>query len=343
MTRRRRRRHVVVRRRSLGDDTAIASVMWVNNEIGTIQPIDAARAPREERRRAVSHRRRSGVRQDRRSTRTAVPFDVLTISGHKIGAPKGIGAMFIRRGMVDRAAVPRRHAGPRASPGHGERRRRHRPRARRRAGGRRARGGVAASRARCATGSRTAILARVPDAVIHGRGAPQRAPHIANVSVPGTDSESMLMALDLRGIGCSAGSACQSGSVSPSHVLSAIGVSTDLASARDSHEPWRPDDRSGHRSGRRGFPGARRQGARRARRPPRTDDDARARAGRDVRRRRFVGRRGAARRAGLRRRRRDDEAVLPRRRSPRPPMLLARLGERRAARLSRRSAFRTTC
>jgi cysteine desulfurase len=66
--------------------------------------------------------------------------------------------------------------------------------------------------------------------VIHGKGAP-RAPHITNVSVPGVDSESMLMALDLRGVACSAGSACQSGSISPSHVLSAIGVSPDLASA----------------------------------------------------------------------------------------------------------------
>jgi cysteine desulfurase len=75
-----------------------------------------------------------------------------------------------------------------------------------------------------------ALLARIPDAVIHGRGGP-RAPHILNVSVPGVDSESMLMALDLRGVACSAGSACQSGSVSPSHVLSAIGVSPDLASA----------------------------------------------------------------------------------------------------------------
>jgi cysteine desulfurase len=75
------------------------------------------------------------------------------------------------------------------------------------------------------------VLARVPDAVIHGRQAPQRAPHITNVSVPGVDSESMLMALDLRGIGCSAGSACQSGSMSPSHVLTAIGVDRNLAGA----------------------------------------------------------------------------------------------------------------
>ncbi|MGH7618953.1 MAG: aminotransferase class V-fold PLP-dependent enzyme, partial [Gemmatimonadaceae bacterium] len=77
----------------------------------------------------------------------------------------------------------------------------------------------------------SAILARVPDAVIHGRGAPRRAPHIVSVSAPGIDSESMLMALDLRGIGCSAGSACQSGSIEPSHVLRAMGVEPELASS----------------------------------------------------------------------------------------------------------------
>jgi cysteine desulfurase len=77
----------------------------------------------------------------------------------------------------------------------------------------------------------TALLERIPDAIIHGRGAPARAPHIMNISVPGTDSESMLMALDLRGIGCSAGSACQSGSITPSHVLTAIGVEPDVANA----------------------------------------------------------------------------------------------------------------
>lgn len=75
-----------------------------------------------------------------------------------------------------------------------------------------------------------ALVARIPDAVVHGRGG-RRAPHILNISVPGTDSESMLMALDLQGVACSAGSACQSGSVDPSHVLSALGVPHELASA----------------------------------------------------------------------------------------------------------------
>jgi cysteine desulfurase len=75
-----------------------------------------------------------------------------------------------------------------------------------------------------------AILEAVPDAIVHGRGAP-RAPHILSISVPGTESESLLMALDLQGIACSAGSACQSGSVTPSHVLTACGVRPELANA----------------------------------------------------------------------------------------------------------------
>jgi cysteine desulfurase len=74
------------------------------------------------------------------------------------------------------------------------------------------------------------IRSRIPGAIIHAAGAP-RAAHVVNVSIPGTTSESLLMALDLRGIACSAGSACQSGSVSASHVLSAMGVPPELANA----------------------------------------------------------------------------------------------------------------
>jgi cysteine desulfurase len=74
------------------------------------------------------------------------------------------------------------------------------------------------------------LLARIPDSVVHGRGAP-RAPHILNISVPGTDSESLLLALDLAGVAASSGSACQSGSVTPSHVLAALGVPYDLSAA----------------------------------------------------------------------------------------------------------------
>jgi len=213
----------------LRDDTAIASVMWVNNEIGTVQPV-AELAQLAKAKGALFHTDAVQAFGKIAIDAKSVPFDVLSVSGHKIGAPKGIGAVFIRRGTV---VEPLFHGGTQDR-------------------GRRpgtenvaaiigfARAAELAVAEREEEWSRLeqlrnlleeAILARVPDAMVHGRGAPQRAPHILNVSVPGTDSESMLMALDLRGIACSAGSACQSGSVSPSHVLSAIGVPPQLASA----------------------------------------------------------------------------------------------------------------
>jgi cysteine desulfurase len=76
-----------------------------------------------------------------------------------------------------------------------------------------------------------AIRAKVPDVVVHAAKAP-RAPHVSCISIPGTDSESMLMALDLKGVACSGGSACQSGSVGASHVLAAMGVAPELIAAQ---------------------------------------------------------------------------------------------------------------
>jgi cysteine desulfurase len=75
-----------------------------------------------------------------------------------------------------------------------------------------------------------ALLARVPDAVVHGRGA-ARGPNILNLSARGTDSEALLMHLDLAGLACASGSACSTGSVEPSHVLSAMGVPSEIAVA----------------------------------------------------------------------------------------------------------------
>lgn len=215
-------------REMIATDTALASVMWVSNEIGTIQPIQAL----------AEHAKSVGalfhtdavqafgkVEVDARKT----PFDYLAISGHKFGAPKGSGAMFIRRGTPleplffggsqDRGRRPgtenvafavglataceltlsehvREHAR------------------------------LTALRDRL----QAAIVAAIPDAVVHGRDA-QRAAHILNVSIPGTDSESLLIALDLQGIACSGGSACQSGSVTPSHVISALGVPANIAAS----------------------------------------------------------------------------------------------------------------
>jgi len=214
--------------RLVDSDVAVASVMWVNNEVGTIQPIEQLAT--------VAHERGVFFHTDAVQAfgkvsidASVVPFDILSISGHKIGAPKGCGAIFVRRGTV---IEPLFHGGTQDRG--------------RRPGTENVAAAVGLARAaqltlaeraeecRRLTALRDrleeAILAAVPDAIVHGRGA-RRAPHISSISVPGTESESLLMALDLQGIACSAGSACQSGSVTPSHVLSACGVLADIANA----------------------------------------------------------------------------------------------------------------
>jgi cysteine desulfurase len=214
--------------RTIDESVAVCTVMWVNNEIGTIQPI-AAITEKVKARGGIMHTDAVQAFGKTEVDVKKIPVDLLTISGHKIGAPKGVGAVFIRRGtQID----PMLHGG---SQDRG-----------RRPGTENVAAAVALARAaeltieehegECARLSalrntlEEGLLAKIPDAVIHGRGAP-RASHIVNISVPGTDSESLLMALDLAGVAASAGSACQSGSVTPSHVLSAIGVKPELAIA----------------------------------------------------------------------------------------------------------------
>jgi cysteine desulfurase len=214
--------------RTIDESVAVCTAMWVNNEIGTIQPI-AEITERVKARGGIMHTDAVQAFGKTEVDVRKVPLDLLTISGHKIGAPKGVGAVFIRRGTpID----PMLHGG---SQDRG-----------RRPGTENVAAAVALARAaelaveerdaECARLSslrdalEEGLLARIADAVIHGRGAP-RASHIVNISVPGTDSESLLMALDLAGVAASAGSACQSGSVTPSHVLSAIGVRPELAVA----------------------------------------------------------------------------------------------------------------
>jgi cysteine desulfurase len=210
------------------DAVVVCTTMWVNNEIGTIQPVPEL-AVKAKSRGALFHTDAVQAFGKVLIDAQKQQFDFLTISGHKFGAPKGIGVLFIRRGT---AIEPLMHGGTQDRG--------------RRPGTENVAAAVGLARAaeltlsereaHCARLLRlrekleAGILARVPDAVIHGRGA-DRAPHIVNISVPGTDSESLLMALDLRGIAASGGSACQSGSIDPSHVLSAIGVRPDLANA----------------------------------------------------------------------------------------------------------------
>jgi cysteine desulfurase len=208
------------------EDVAVCSVMWVNNEIGTMQDVPAL-AARAKELGVIFHsdavQAFGKVEIDARST----PFDMLSISGHKIGAPKGIGALFIRRGTPMEALMfggsqdrGRRPGTENVAMAVGLACAAELTVAEREEEVRR----LGALRDRL----EASLLARIPDAVIHGRGA-SRAPHVTNISIPGTESESMLIALDLRGIACSAGSACQSGSINPSHVLEAIGVSVDVA------------------------------------------------------------------------------------------------------------------
>ena len=210
------------------EQVAVCSVMWVNNEIGSIQAVPELSAKAKERGVMVHT---DAVQAFGKVTIDAQTqqFDFLTISGHKFGAPKGIGALFIRRGT---------HIEPLMHGGTQDRGRRPGTENVAAAIGlaRAAELTLAECEAHCARIRKlrdrleAGILAKIPDAVVHGRGA-ERAPHILNVSVPGTDSESLLMALDLRGIAASGGSACQSGSIDPSHVLTALGVRPDLASA----------------------------------------------------------------------------------------------------------------
>src|SRR5437762_8358159 len=182
---------------------AVVSVMWVNNEVGTVQPV----------RQLAERCREAGVlfHCDAVQAFGKVPVSLrdisctlLTISGHKIGAPKGIGALIVR----DRKAVEAIIHGGGQQFGL-------------RPGTENVPGIVALGKAvelaaaeQAESARRMAalrddlerrLLAVVPDALINGwQGA--RAPHISNVSIPGTDSEALLMHLDLAGVACSSGS-----------------------------------------------------------------------------------------------------------------------------------------
>jgi cysteine desulfurase len=212
----------------LDDSVACCTVMWVNNETGAVQDIPSL-VHEAKSKGALFHSDAVQAFGKFAIDVKSLPVDYLTISGHKIGAPKGIGAMFIRRGTP---VEPLMFGGAQDRG--------------RRPGTENVAMAVGLARAaelaleeregECARLEalrdelEARLVERIPDALVHGRGA-ARAPHILSISVPGTDSESLLMALDMQGVACSAGSACQSGSITPSHVLTAMGVRADLAAA----------------------------------------------------------------------------------------------------------------
>jgi cysteine desulfurase len=214
--------------RALARGVAVVSVMWVNNEVGTVQPVGrlAARC-----REAGASFHVDAVQAFGKIPVSLgdVPCTFLTVSGHKIGAPKGIGALIVR----DRHAVEAIIHGGGQQYGI-------------RPGTENVPGIVGlgkaaelAAREQADFATRIAalrdelergVLAVVSDASVNAAHAP-RAPHVSNVSLPGTDSEALLMHLDLAGIACSSGSACSTGAVEPSHVLTAMGVPRELGVA----------------------------------------------------------------------------------------------------------------
>jgi cysteine desulfurase len=213
---------------ALARGVAVVSVMWVNNEVGTVQPVERLA----ERCRAAGTSFHTDAVQAFGKvpvSLAALPCTFLTISGHKIGAPKGVGALVVR----DRHAVEAIIHGGGQQFGI-------------RPGTENVPGIIALGRAvelaaaeQAAFAQRAAALrtelehglvAVLPDVVINGRDGP-RAPHVTNVSIPGTDSEALLMHLDLAGIACSSGSACSTGAIEPSHVLSAMGIGRDMGVA----------------------------------------------------------------------------------------------------------------
>jgi cysteine desulfurase len=206
---------------AIADDTAVVSVMHANNEIGTIQPI--AELSR------LAHERGVLFHTDAVQSIGKIPVDVralgvdlLSLSGHKFNGPKGVGALWIKRGARVTSVM---------TGGKHERSRR--------AGTENVAGiaglGVAAELAakKLATESvrlgalrnllEESVLANVSGTAINGVRE-SRVPNTTNISFDAVEAESLLIALDLEGVAVSTGSACSSGTLEPSHVLRAMGL-----------------------------------------------------------------------------------------------------------------------
>ena len=215
-------------RQAIRPETVLISVMMANNEIGTIEPVEEIAA--------IAAEKEIAFHVDAVQAAGKIPVDVksigaplLAISGHKLYAPKGVGALYVRDGTrldallfgglhgrdgrpgtenvpgivgLGKAAEIARRALAEESPR------------------------IAALRDRLERG----LLASVPLVRVNGCCAP-RTPNTSNLIFPHIEAEALVIALDLQGIACSAGAACSSGTIEPSHVLTAIGLSRDDARA----------------------------------------------------------------------------------------------------------------
>ena len=210
---------------AITDQTALVSVMHANNEIGTLQPITELAS--------IAHTHGALFHTDAVQTAGKYPVsaselgvDLLSISGHKFNGPKGVGALWVRRGTRLTSSL---------TGGRQERNRR--------AGTENVAGiaglGVAAQVAVDKLNGETSRLGRLRDrleseilcnvsgAELNGTG--QRVSNTTNISFDGIEAEALLIALDLEGIAVSTGSACSSGTLEPSHVLRAMGFSPQRA------------------------------------------------------------------------------------------------------------------
>jgi cysteine desulfurase len=206
---------------ALRPDTILASVFYANNEIGTVSPIaDLARIARE--RGVLFHTDAVQAPGWLPIDPATLGVDLLSISAHKFEGPKGVGVLYVRGGL---ALEPIVHGGGQEFG--------------RRSGTENVLGAVGLARAlELAEGGRheqagrverlrdrleAGIRAAIPDVRVNGAGGP-RLPGNSNVSFAGALSEEVLLQLDLAGVAVSAGSACTSGAIEPSHVIAALGI-----------------------------------------------------------------------------------------------------------------------
>ncbi len=215
-------------RKALRPETVLITIMHANNELGTVQPLaEIGRSATE----ADIYFHTDAVQSvgkipvDVKS----LQLDLLSLSGHKLYAPKGIGALFIKGGVRVRQFLYGGHH-----------QRGFRPGTENVAGivGL----GKAAELARIALDSDAqristlrdklehGLLSRIPDSRANAASA-TRTPNTSNITFPGIEGEALIIALDLKGLACSTGAACSSGAVEPSHVLTAIGLPASEARA----------------------------------------------------------------------------------------------------------------
>jgi cysteine desulfurase len=216
-------------KRALRPNTKLISIMMANNETGVLQPVEEIGK--------IAAEAKVYFHTDAVQAAGKVPIDVkkigchaLTISGHKMHAPQGVGALYVRKGT---------HLQPLFYGGRHERSRR--------AGTENVPGIVGLGKAAELAMQRfehggdrkisvlrdrlqQGILAQVEDAAVNGEGAP-RVPNTTNIYFDHIEGEAMVIALDLKGLAVSTGAACSSGAIEPSHVLTGMGLRPDRARA----------------------------------------------------------------------------------------------------------------